>query len=112
MGEAVETLPETINHCFAQVQLGDTWIAVDATLDAPTYRKLFVPHNVSWGIDWNDAKDLRLYTENIAGPVDFFEDIDAAIQRNVGNSISLPPPAESEAFFGPVNQQMWRTVTG
>lgn len=108
MGEACQTLPETINHCFAQVQLDGEWITVDATLDTPTYQKLFVPHNVAWGIDWNGKEDLRLYTENIAGPVDFFEDIDTAIQQNVGNL--MPPPSEAEAFFGPANQQMWQAI--
>lgn len=108
MGDAYQTLPETINHCFAQVQLDGEWIAVDATLDAPTYQKLFVPHNVAWGIDWNGKEDLRLYTENIAGQVDIFEDIDAAIQQDVGNL--LPPPSEAEAFFGPANQQMWQAI--
>jgi transglutaminase-like putative cysteine protease len=44
MGDACQTLPETINHCFAQVQLGSDWICVDATLDAATYEKFFVPH--------------------------------------------------------------------
>lgn len=110
MGDAIQTLPETINHCFAQVQLDGEWIAIDATLDDATYHKLFAPHNVAWGIDWNGKEDVRLYTENIAGPVDFFEDIDAAIQQNAGNSMPLPPPSEAEAFFGPVNQQMWQAV--
>ena len=108
MGDAVETLPETMNHCFAQVQLNDEWIAIDATLDDATYQKLFVPYNVAWGIDWNGKEEIRLYTESIAGPVDFFEDIDAAIQRNVGNA--MPPSSEAEAFFGPANRQMWQAV--
>ena len=51
-----------------------------------------------------------MYTESIAGPVDFFEDIDTAIQQNVGNAMPLPPPSEAEAFFGPANQQMWQAV--
>lgn len=110
MGEACQTLSETINHCFAQVCLDGDWICVDATLDAATYEKFFVPYGVAWGIDWNGTKDLRLYTDNIIGPVEFIEDIDAAFQQDVGNV--LPPPAEAELFFGPFNQQMWRAVDG
>lgn len=110
MGEACQTLPETINHCFAQARLGSNWICVDATLDSATYEKLFVPHGVAWGIDWNGTKDLRLYTDNIVGPVEYIEDIDAAIQRDVGNS--MPPPSEAELFFGSVNQQMWQAIDG
>ncbi len=108
MGEACQTLPETINHCFTQVKLGGEWVAVDATLDAPLYRKLFEPHRVPWGIDWDGGKDMQLFTEHIAGPVVVIEDMDAAIERDMGNI--LPPPSEAEAFFGPVNQQMWQAV--
>jgi hypothetical protein len=94
----------------SQGYLDGEWIAIDATLDIATYQKLFVPHDVAWGIDWNGREDMRLYTENIAGPVDFFEDIDAAIRQNVGISMPLPSPSEAEAFFGPANQQMWQAV--
>jgi transglutaminase-like putative cysteine protease len=108
LGEASETLHETENHCFALVWLNDKWIAVDATLDAPTYQNLFVPHNVPWGIDWNGTEDMRLYTENIVGPIDFFKDIDAAIQQDVG--YLMPPPSKAEAIFGPLNQRMWKAI--
>lgn len=107
MGDACQTLTETINHCFTQVQLNGEWIAADATLDAPTYHKLFSPQ-VPWGIDWDGKQDMQLYTGHIAGPVVVIEDIDAEIQQNVGNV--LPPPSEAEAFFGPANQQMWQVV--
>lgn len=108
MGEACQSVSEPFNHCFAQVLVDGRWIAVDATLDARTYRKLFVPHKVAWGIDWNGTEDMRLYTENIAGPGDFFEDVDAAIQCDVGNA--MPAPSEAEAFLGPLNRQMWRAI--
>jgi transglutaminase-like putative cysteine protease len=110
MGDACQTLPKTINHCFAQVHLDGDWICVDATLDAATYETFFVPHDVAWGIDWNGTDDLRLYTESIVGPVESIEDIDAAFQQDVGNV--MPPPAEAELFFGSVNQQMWQAVDG
>lgn len=110
LGDACQTLPETINHCFAQVHLDHDWICVDATLDAATYEKFFVPYGVAWGIDWNGTKDLRLYTENIVGPVEYVEDIDAAVQQDVGNV--MPPPSETELFFGSVNQQMWQAIDG
>lgn len=110
MGEACQTLPETINHCFAQVHLDGDWICVDATLDAATYEKLFVPHGVAWGIDRKGGEDLRLYTENIVGAVETIEDIDEAIQRDVGNL--MPPPSEAELLFGSVNQQMWQAIDG
>lgn len=110
MGEAIRKLPETMNHCFVQVRLDGKWISIDATLDKATYRKLFVPHKVAWGIDWNGWEEMRLYTENIAGQVTIFEDIDAAIRQNVGNTMPLPPPSEANAVFGPTNDQMWRTV--
>jgi transglutaminase-like putative cysteine protease len=108
MGDACQTLTETINHCFTQVELNGEWVTADATLDTPTYRKLFTPHQVPWGIDWNGEENMRLYTEHIVGPVVVIEDIDAAIQQDVGNV--LPPPSEAEAFFGPANQQMWQAV--
>ncbi|MGD8836981.1 MAG: transglutaminase family protein [Desulfobacteraceae bacterium] len=108
MGEACQTLTELFNHCFTQVQLNDKWITMDATLDTPTYSKLFLPHQVPWGIDWDGEQDMQLYTEHIAGPVVVIEDIDAELQRNVGNV--LPPPSEAEAIFGPANQQMWQAV--
>lgn len=110
MGEACQTLPDTINHCFAQVHLDSDWVCVDATLDAATYEKLFLHSGVAWGIDWNGTEDLRLYTESIVGPVECIEDIDAAIQQDVGNVI--PPPSEAELFFGSVNQQMWQAIDG
>ena len=109
MGEACQTLIEPFNHCFTQVQLNGKWVTADATLDTPTYRKLFLPYQVSWGIDWDGKIDMQLYTEHIAGPVVVIEDIDAAILQNVGNV--LPPPSEAEAFFRPANQQMWQVVT-
>jgi transglutaminase-like putative cysteine protease len=109
MGDACQTLVEPFNHCFTQVQLNGKWVTADATLDTPTYRKLFLPYQVSWGIDWDGKIDMQLYTEHIAGPVVVIEDIDAAILQNVGNV--LPPPSEAEAFFRPANQQMWQVVT-
>ena len=108
MGDACQTLTETFNHCFTQVLLNGEWIATDATLDTATYQKIFKPFQVSWGIDWDGKEDMQLYAEHIAGPVVVIEDIDAAIQKDVGNV--LPPPSEAEAFFGPANQQMWKTV--
>jgi transglutaminase-like putative cysteine protease len=108
MGENYQMLTKTINHCFAQVYLNNEWICVDTTIDSLTYEKLFVPHHVAWGIDWNGTQDLRLYTDNIAGPVAYFEDIDAAVSRNVDNM--FPPPAEFEALCKSVNDQMWQAV--
>ena len=110
MGEACETLTEMFNHCFTQVQRNGEWVAVDPTLDTATYRKLFKPHQVSWGIDWDGKQDMQLYTEHIAGSLVIIEDIDAAIRQNVDNI--LPPPSEAEAFFGPANQQMWQAIDG
>lgn len=108
MGDACQTLTETMNHCFAQVMINGEWICVDPTLDALTYKTLFAPYEVSWGINWDGNSDLRLYTENIAGPVDYFDDIDAAIKQDVGNL--MPPLSEADAFFGAANQQMWAAV--
>jgi transglutaminase-like putative cysteine protease len=108
MGDACQTLTETINHCFTQVLLNGEWVATDATLDTATYQTLFKPYPVLWGIDWDGKKDMQLYTEHIAGPIVVIEDIDAAIQQDVGNV--MPPPSEAEAFFGPANQQMWQAV--
>jgi transglutaminase-like putative cysteine protease len=108
MGEACQTLTETFNHCFTQVQLNGKWVAVDATLDTSTYQKLFKPHQVSWGIDWDCEKEMELYTEHIAGPAVVIEDIDAAIEQDMGNV--LPPPSEAETFFRSANEQMWQAV--
>jgi transglutaminase-like putative cysteine protease len=108
MGDACQTLTETINHCFTQVQLNGDWIAVDATLDSPTYNTLFRPHQVPWGIDWDGKQHMQLYTEHISGPRVVIEDMDAEIQQNIGNV--LPPPTEADAFFESANQQMWQLV--
>ena len=103
-----ETVFWDFNHCFAQVHLVGNWICVDATLDAATDKKFFVPHIVTWGINWNGTEDLRLYGESIVGPVESIEDIDAAFQNDVGHV--MPPPSEAEQFFGSVNQQMWQAI--
>ena len=42
------------------------------------------------------------------GPVGVFEDIDAAIGRDVDNL--MPPPSAAETFFGPANRQMWKAI--
>jgi transglutaminase-like putative cysteine protease len=55
MGDGCLSLPETINHCFIQVHLNDQWTMVDVTLDQSTYEKLFVPTQVTGGIDWNGS---------------------------------------------------------
>lgn len=106
LGEACDTLHETEKHCFALVWLDDKWTAVDATLDAGVYQKFFTPQQVAWGIDWNGQEDMRLYTENIVGPVEFFADIDAAIQQDVG--YAMPAPADAAAFFAPLNKRLWQ----
>jgi len=108
MGDAYLTMSESINHCFAQVYLDDRWIVVDPTLDQKTYEKLFVPFNVSWGIDWNGTSDCQLYTENICGPVGLFEDIDIAFQSDVGNM--MPPASQAGQFFDPPNNAMWKAI--
>jgi len=108
MGDGCKILQEPFNHCFVQVQLEGRWISVDPVLDARTYQKLFVPHGVAWGIDWNGKDDMQLYTENVAGPAACFEDLDSAIEQDVGNQ--LPPASEAEAVLGPLNQQMWRVI--
>jgi transglutaminase-like putative cysteine protease len=108
MGENCQMLTETINHCFVQVGLNNEWVCMDATLDRQTYEKLFVPHHVAWGIDWDGKQDMRLYTENIAGPLAHFEDIDAAVSRNMDNM--LPPPAELEQICKSANEMMWQAV--
>jgi transglutaminase-like putative cysteine protease len=108
MGDACQALTETVNHCFTQVQLNSQWVMADATLDISTYGKLFAPHQVPWDIDWDGRQDMRLYTEHIAGPVVVIENMDAAIQQDVGNV--LPLPSEAEAFFGSANQLMWQAV--
>ena len=106
LGESCETLPETTNHCFALVYLNDKWTAIDATLDARVYQKFFIPQNVAWGIDWNGKDNMRLYTESIVGSIEVFEDIDAAIQQDVGNLMSAPSVASD--LFGPLNKLIWQ----
>jgi transglutaminase-like putative cysteine protease len=108
MGEAHLNLPESIDHCFAQVYLDGKWVSVDPTLDNKTYEKLFVPFNVSWNIDWNGSGDSQLYTENICGPVNFYQDIDKAFQSEVANF--LPPKSEAIPFANEANKEMWEMV--
>jgi hypothetical protein len=49
---------------------------------------------------------MHLYTENIMGPIGYFEDIDAALEDDLG--YSMPFPAEANSVFGPRNQRMWQ----
>ena len=55
---------------------------------------------------WNGKDDMRLYTESIVGPIEVFDDIDAAIQEDVGNL--MPSPFEAAAFFDPINKLIWQ----
>jgi hypothetical protein len=56
----------------------------------------------------NGKDDMQLYTENITGPAACFDDLDSAMERDVGNL--MPPASEADAVFGPLNQQMWRMI--
>lgn len=109
MGDAHQSLPETINHCIAQVLLDAEWINLEPVLDNKTYQKFYAPHNVIWSIDWDDESGMQLYNENIAGPVEICEDIDAAVRDNVGNHW-IPSKSDAEAMWGPANQQIWQVV--
>jgi len=106
LGERYKTLHDRENHCFALVYLDDKWIAVDATLDPRTYEKFYAPTGVTWGIEWNGQDNMHLYTENIVGPIGYFEDIDAALEQDVG--YSMPSPAEVDSVLGPMNQRIWQ----
>ncbi len=105
-GEGYKTLHETEKHCFALACLNDQWIAVDATLDPRTYEKFYAPAGVTWGIEWNGKDNMQLYAENIVGPIEYFEDIDGALQQDVG--YSMPSPADADSVFGPLNHRMWK----
>jgi transglutaminase-like putative cysteine protease len=105
-GEEYKTLHNTENHCFTLVNLNNEWVAVDATLDPRTYEKFYAPTGVTWGIEWNLQDSMHLYTENIVGPIRYFEDIDAALKNDVG--YAMPLPAEADSVFGPLNQRMWQ----
>lgn len=106
LGEEHKTLHETENHCFALACLNDQWVAIDSTLDPRTYEKFYAPTGVTWDIEWNGTDNMRLYTENIVGPVEYFEDIDAALEQDVGYSISSQ--ADVNSVFELRNQRMWK----
>jgi transglutaminase-like putative cysteine protease len=104
--EFIKELHDTENHCFVLVGLDGQWIAVDPTLDIRTYNKFFVPAGVNWGIEWNGKDNMQLYTENIVEPLNCFEDIDAALNANLG--YEMPSPEDIDARFGPSNQHLWQ----
>jgi hypothetical protein len=49
---------------------------------------------------------MRLYTENIVGPIDYFENIDAALRQNLGYMIRSPE--EAALIFELRNRRMWQ----
>jgi transglutaminase-like putative cysteine protease len=105
-GEEYKNLHENENHCFTLVYLNNKWIAVDSTLDPRTYEKFYAPLGVLWGIEWDGKEDMRLYTENIVGPIAYFEDIDAALQQNLGYFVRSPE--EAMMIFESRNRRMWQ----
>lgn len=97
------------NHCIVHAHLNDRWTILDAVLDKGTYESFFRPLGVEWGIDWNGRDDVRLYTESVLGPAVTHPDIDAAVNKKVGN-VELPKVL---AVVGNriVNKGMWKRAS-
>ncbi|MFH0785696.1 MAG: transglutaminase-like domain-containing protein [Pseudomonadota bacterium] len=94
------------NHCLVHAYLNHRWTKLDAVLDKNTYDEFFIPLPVEWGIDWNGKDDVCLYSESILGSSVIHTDIDATIDKKVGNT-ELP---KSLASIGNmiVNRQIWK----
>lgn len=97
---------DPFNHCFTQAYVNQRWTILDATLDRKTYEALFRPAGVIWGIDWDKCDDVRLYTESVVGPPEVHPDVDAALNRKVGNT-ALPHWLALPANRW-VNRRMWQ----
>ncbi len=110
MGAAYLTVSSPFYHCFTEVYLDGRWIAIDPTLDKNTYNTFFMPRDVDWGIDWNGASDMLLYTESVAGPVESYTDIDQALLFNLNSHFLFRHESRFVLKlwlkFG--NKKMWR----
>ncbi|KUO77550.1 MAG: hypothetical protein APF81_27905 [Desulfosporosinus sp. BRH_c37] len=93
-------------HCLVHAYLNHRWTIMDVTLDKRTYEAFFLPWGVEWGIDWNGVDDVHLYTESVVGPSVTHPDIDAAINKKMGNT-ELPKclAAIGNSYM---NRQMWK----
>jgi len=96
------------HHCLVLADIDDRPVLLDAVLDRRTFDAFFRPIGVDWGIDWNGKDDMRLYSESVAGEIHVHDDIDATLDRRVGNK-------ELPRFFARignrlVNRQMWKKV--
>ena len=97
------------NHCLVHAYLNHSWTILDAVLDQRTYEAFFLPLGVEWGIDWNGEDDVRLYTESVVGqPVTHF-DIDAALNKKVGNTEL--PKCFAVIWNWHMNGQIWRIAS-
>ena len=97
---------DPFHHCLTHVLLDGRWTILDPTLDRRTYDAFFAPRGVAWGIDWDGKGDVWIYTESIVGAAVVHEDVDATLERRLGNT-ELPAPL---ALLGNacVNAWMWR----
>ncbi len=96
---------DPFNHCLVRAYVNQRWFILDAVLDQKTFAAFYQPRGVAWGIDWNGADDVRLYTEYVVGPPVFYPDLDVALKGKVGN-YELPPPLAALGNWW-VNKRMW-----
>ena len=94
------------HHCVALVRLDGRWIIADAVLDRVSYEAFYQSRNVSWGIGWDGTQDVRLYREWVQEDVVHHPDIDAALDRRVGN-LELPGIAARLGYWI-VNRMVWK----
>lgn len=75
-GDGYLEFDEIVPHYFNLVWLDGEWVAVDATIDIDSYKNIYVPCGINWGIDWDGKNNMQLYTEHIINPLVVVEDID------------------------------------
>jgi len=99
---------DPFHHCFVHALLEGRWTMLDPTLDRRSHEAFFVPSGAQWGIDWDGHADMHLYTDSVAGAPVIHPDLDAALDRKMGNT-ELPRLLASvgNSFM---NRRMWRRV--
>ena len=94
------------NHCVVHAYINNRWTIIDAVLDKHTYETFYSPLGVEWGIDWDGKEDVSLYTESISGSSVMHQEIDAILNKKVGNN-ELPKTLASIGN-SVINRQIWK----
>jgi hypothetical protein len=109
IGSAHITVSSPFMHCFTEVNINGSWVAIDPTLDKLTYDTFFSPLNTSWGINWDGKSDMLLYVDSIMGEAIYYKDIDKALEANLGSHFMFKgePEFDLSNYLSTGNKIMW-----